>query len=447
MRKALISLLLLASVLCCWSGIAVAGEAEPTSEVQEAAALTEDSANSECLFDEAENSNSAGGEDAVQDDAIQPDEQVSAPESDNSASSPSESAKPVEKVTDAGGISSELASEPTGVIPTAEAGDTGSKANPEIDQLAEETPAAPVAAPSASPKRAEAASQTVTEKTSLAQAKITASKRKLYNGKRIKPKVKVVLGGKKLVLNRDYKVVYKNNKSVGKATIVIKGIGAYTGRITQKFKIVSKMYIAVPDRSPNAASGLTRYLRSLGFNCAWVNSAKIDPDKYDGLAIPGDPSDVDPRFYGEKNRHAHTPRPQIEKMQFKLIKKFAKANKPVLGICKGCQIINVAYGGSLHQDLGGYHRLWQTTHIKKGSWLRKKLDATVSVYHYHHQAVKRLAENFKVMAWSMKGNRKIIEGIEHRTLPVWGIQFHPENSGRYASIIGNMYKREVAKRM
>ena len=414
---------------------AVAAEAEPANESHEAAALAEGVPSGGCLADDAENSDSANGEDAVQADAIQPNEQVSVPEPDDSAGSSSKPAEPAEVTTDSGDSSPETAPEPAEAISVEEPEAAGSATSTEIDQPAEETSVAPVATPSASPKRAEAVSQTVTEKTSLTDAKITASKRKLYNGKRIKPKVKVVLGGKKLVLNRDYKVVYKNNKSVGKATIVIKGIGAYTGRITQKFKIVSKMYIAVPDRSPNAASGLTRYLRSLGFNCAWVNSAKIDPDKYDGLAIPGDPSDVDPRFYGEKNRHAHTPHPQTEKMQFKLIKKFAKANKPVLGICKGCQIINVAYGGSLHQDLGGYHRLWQTTHIKKGSWLRKKLDATVSVYHYHHQAVKRLAENFKVMAWSMKGNRKIIEGIEHKTLPVWGIQFHPENSGRYTSII------------
>ena len=299
---------------------------------------------------------------------------------------------------------------------------------------ASETPAQEDAAP-------------IAEKPSLAKAKVTTSARKLYNGKRIKPKVKVTLGGEKLKLNRDFKVTYKNNKKVGKATIVVKGIGAYTGKIEKKFKIVSKLVIAVPDRSASSASGLMRYLRSMGFKAVWVHSAKINPAKYDGLAIPGDPSDVDPRFYGEKNKHAHTPHPKTEKMQFKLIKKFANANKPVLGICKGCQIINVAYGGSLHQDLGGYHRLWQTTHIKKGSWLRKKLDATVSVYHYHHQAVKRLAKNFKVMAWSKKGNKKIIEGIEHTSLPVWGIQFHPENSGKYAKIIGKMYKREVIKRM
>lgn len=424
MRRVLISLLVLASVLCCWSGLAVAEEAEPGTTLDEVAAVAKDTSNSECLPDDAESPDSADIADAVQEDATQHDEQAREPQSDDSVSSCLEPVKPVEETVDAGGASSELAPEP-----------------------AVETPVASVATAAVLPKRAEAAPEPVAEKTSLADAEITASKRKLYTGKRIKPKVKVVLDGSRLKLNRDFRVVYKNNKNVGKATIVVKGIGSYSGRITQKFKIVAKMFIAVPDRSPNAASGLTRYLRSLGFNYAWVNSAKIDPDKYDGLAIPGDPSDVDPRFYGETNRHAHTPHPQTEKMQFKLIKKFAKANKPVLGICKGCQIVNVAYGGSLHQDLGGYHRQWQTTHIKKGSWLRKKLDATVSVYHYHHQAVKRIAKNFKVMAWSMKGDRKIVEGIEHKTLPVWGIQFHPENSGKYAKIIGNMYKREVAKRM
>ena len=77
MRKAFISLLLLESVLCCWSGIAVAAEAEPANESHEAAALAEGVPSGGCLADDAENSDSANGEDAVQADAIQPNEQVS----------------------------------------------------------------------------------------------------------------------------------------------------------------------------------------------------------------------------------------------------------------------------------------------------------------------------------------------------------------------------------
>lgn len=70
--------------------------------------------------------------------------------------------------------------------------------------------------------------------------KISRIKNKTYTGKAIRPKVTVTVGGKKLLLNKDYTLSYQKNKKVGKATVLIKGIGAYKGICKTTFLIVPK---------------------------------------------------------------------------------------------------------------------------------------------------------------------------------------------------------------
>lgn len=152
----------------------------------------------------------------------------------------------------------------------------------------------------------------------------------------------------------------------------------------------------------------------------------IDPAKYDGLIIPGG-KHVHPSFYHAKVKcKKHKFVKSLDRLEIALVKKFIKKKKPVLGICRGCQLINVTLGGTLKQDIGKghYHDKNRSTKTKKGTDMRKLYGASVRTLHYHHQAIKKLAKPLKVTMVDAKDG--VIEGVQHKTLPVIGIQYHPD---------------------
>lgn len=157
----------------------------------------------------------------------------------------------------------------------------------------------------------------------------------------------------------------------------------------------------------------------------------------DGVIFSGG-YDIDPRLYGEQPiaEQAFTLL-EIDQFYMDLLHTCEKMNKPVLGICKGCQAINVAYGGTLYQDLqaqkatiykhvgnapGRYpcHSVTVNEQSKFLSFLPQQVD----VNSFHHQAVKKVADGFIVAATAHDG---IVEAIEKKEgTPVIGIQWHPE---------------------
>ncbi len=169
-----------------------------------------------------------------------------------------------------------------------------------------------------------------------------------------------------------------------------------------------------------------------GASVTYIWSLKTKPSKYDGLIVPGG-GDIAPSLYGKK-RHPLTNNvnKSLDRREIYLLKKFAKAGKPVIGICKGCQAINVAYGGTLKQHIGyGHYGAWINVRISKKSFLYKVYGKNEQVLHYHHQAVGKLAKNFIKTMWTGKN----IEGIQHVSKPIYGIQWHPDlmvNSGGLA---------------
>ena len=160
----------------------------------------------------------------------------------------------------------------------------------------------------------------------------------------------------------------------------------------------------------------------------------------DGLMLPGGP-DVDPTFYGEE------PHPKIgmtlyqkDRFEIALIKAALAADKPIFGICRGIQIMNVAMGGTLYQDLESqYPELkiqhpqatlgqFATHHVEltAGSKLAKLYgQSTIKVNSRHHQAVKAVGQGLKVTAVAPDG---VIEGMESTDTDLFlGVQWHPEN--------------------
>jgi putative glutamine amidotransferase len=160
-------------------------------------------------------------------------------------------------------------------------------------------------------------------------------------------------------------------------------------------------------------------------------------DHIDGLLIPGG-TDLDPARYGqEPHPHAELPDPVRDETEIALIKKAIEEGKPLLGICRGMQAINVAAGGTLHQHVGGdlkhdYYDegtprgyLAHTVHMEGDSKVRRVLQADEHpVNSLHHQAVLDLGEGFKPTAYAPDG---LIEAMELGGHPfAVGVQWHPE---------------------
>ncbi len=159
----------------------------------------------------------------------------------------------------------------------------------------------------------------------------------------------------------------------------------------------------------------------------------------DGLLLPGG-MDVDPFHYGEEPfQKLQDVDPLRDETELYLAKRALAEDLPVFGVCRGEQILNVAAGGSLYQDLGSQHgsetiRHFQqfseewpshTVEVAPGTMLAGIINQSrVRVNSYHHQAVKRLAPGFRVTAQAPDG---IIEAIESTTHTyVLGVQWHPE---------------------
>jgi len=161
-------------------------------------------------------------------------------------------------------------------------------------------------------------------------------------------------------------------------------------------------------------------------------------DLIDGLMLSGG-YDVDPHFYGEEPHHlleaTYRERDLCETV---LVRAAAQKKIPILGICRGLQLINVAFGGSLYQDLTcidkdllqhrqktNLHEGAHTVDLEKGTILEKIYNQeSIRTNSLHHQSIKKLAEGFKINAKSRDG---IIEGIEKMDQSfILGLQWHPE---------------------
>ena len=150
-----------------------------------------------------------------------------------------------------------------------------------------------------------------------------------------------------------------------------------------------------------------------------------------GLLLCGG-GDLDPALYGQENRGSQPPDPVRDQAELALFQAFFQAGRPILGICRGMQLINVALGGTLIQDLpqpvlsfhgGTDHDRIHPIRAAEGSLLHRLYGPVFPVNSYHHQAVDRLGAGLRATAWAESG---FAEGLEHPSLPLLAVQFHPE---------------------
>jgi len=159
----------------------------------------------------------------------------------------------------------------------------------------------------------------------------------------------------------------------------------------------------------------------------------------DGLVLQGG-ADVSPQSYSETPTRPEWGGDRARDMyELELLHEFVEAGKPVLGICRGCQLINVAFGGTLYQDIAtdvpeslahvndDYDRNRHEISFPTGSSLARmfKGQTVGMVNSIHHQAVRTLGRDMSVEALSVPDN--MIEAIRYRKAPfVMGLQWHPE---------------------
>lgn len=150
-----------------------------------------------------------------------------------------------------------------------------------------------------------------------------------------------------------------------------------------------------------------------------------DPLDCDFLLLPGG-GDLEPWRYGQENTASRSLEPERDAAELALIDLFLNLGKPVFGVCRGMQTLNVFFGGTLLQDIpdhgqvGGRDRLHEVRTVGE---LAALCGEDVTVNSAHHQALDRLGAGLEAVQWAPDG---VVEAVCHRSLPVWGVQWHPE---------------------
>src|SRR5215208_6932922 len=178
----------------------------------------------------------------------------------------------------------------------------------------------------------------------------------------------------------------------------------------------------------------------------------------DGLLLSGG-TDLDPDYYGEGPiPELGVTIPERDALEMSLLRLALQRGMPIFGICRGMQILNVALGGTLYQDVPSQLGVdvldhWQETpkcqpthevEVLDDSYMAAIMDRqTVEVNSYHHQGIKGLADALTVTAHSSDG---VIEAIESRDFSdrwLVGVQWHPEGMRDIGSGHRNLFEAHV----
>ena len=178
----------------------------------------------------------------------------------------------------------------------------------------------------------------------------------------------------------------------------------------------------------NNYRNLVKYLNYSYLTC----SDDHDIEECDCLLIPGG-ADVTPELYGQQpDETVGKTDVDLDKMQLDLIDKFVQKKKPIFGICRGLQLINVYFKGTLIQDLKtdinhkwialGKDRFHEITNT---DYMAEVFTEKCLVNSSHHQAIDKIGNGLIAVSHS---SDNVIEAIHHETLPIYAVQWHPERT-------------------
>lgn len=175
-------------------------------------------------------------------------------------------------------------------------------------------------------------------------------------------------------------------------------------------------------------------------------------DTLDGIILSGG-LDVNPIYYGEEPSanvgFTYSPRDLCELF---IVKAAIEKDMPILGISRGQQIMTVAFGGTLYQDISqnskinhvqraGINDIGHFVEIKQGTRLYKIFGTDrILVNSFHHQAAQSVPKNFVISATSSDG---IIEAIEHETKPIMAVQWHAEHMIKNHPVMLRIFKHFI----
>lgn len=191
-----------------------------------------------------------------------------------------------------------------------------------------------------------------------------------------------------------------------------------------------RILISARSANPEAAVNYENAVRAAGGEFITRCYPEVDLS-FDGLLLTGG-GDIEPSRYGQEPNGSNPPDPERDRAELALARAYLEAGKPVLGICRGHQILNVVLGGTMVQDLGEHLNLFHRRMVEdrvhpvwaqEGSILHALYGSTFAVNSAHHQAVDVPGKGLIITARSESG---VVESIELPDRPVLGVQFHPE---------------------
>lgn len=167
----------------------------------------------------------------------------------------------------------------------------------------------------------------------------------------------------------------------------------------------------------------------------------VDPASLDGLLVTGGP-DISLGFHHvpiSQPELIKDPEPERDAWEFAAVRSAFERGVPILAICKGVQVLNVALGGTLHLDIRGH----DLPEMKSQNVQPLRFDASArhrfeKVNSSHHQALDRVADALEVEAWHAGDGT--IEQVRLRDYP-WGVgvQYHPERDAIYTSLFEDFF--------
>lgn len=138
--------------------------------------------------------------------------------------------------------------------------------------------------------------------------------------------------------------------------------------------------------------------------------------------------DIDPRAYGSTDQRPHETPYDVaaDEAQLAVIRDTVAARRPLLGICRGMQLVNVALGGTLHQDIPGHRSSTGDPFVATTVRFDRPdpISAAGDLLCSHHQSLDRLGEGLDATARAADGT---VEAVRHRSLPIWAYQWHLEH--------------------